>query len=207
MEFVGESIDRSDYAAVALDGSISYLQPSRQAPPAQVEHRRASVGAMAEDFRGTMRALASGVVLITTAVDGRPWGVTVSSCCSLSVEPARLLVSLMRGTASHRAIETGGTFGANLLGDAHRRLAQAGAAPGSPKFLDPQDIDDRRGTPSPMIDGALSFVDCEVERIFEVGDHAIIVGRVLDAVPPRPHSAASPLLYFDGGFYHLGGPM
>src|SRR4051812_47409177 len=76
MEYIGEESYAADYAAVALDGSTFYLQPSRLTPrPVAPPHQVPSV---ADGFRATMRALASGVVLITTAVGGRPWGVTVS---------------------------------------------------------------------------------------------------------------------------------
>jgi flavin reductase (DIM6/NTAB) family NADH-FMN oxidoreductase RutF len=113
----------------------------------------------------------------------------------------------MRHTASCKAIEDSGTFGVDLLGDAHKRLAQFGSARGAPKFLDPQITTDRDRTLAPMVAGALSHVECEVEQIFDGGDHAIIVGSVLDVVLAHPRSSASPLLYFDGGFHHLGGPV
>ena len=149
-----------------------------------------------------------GVVLITTEIDGRPWGVTVTSCCSLSVDPPRILVSLMRNTATFKAIEAGAVFGVDLLGDAHKRLAQFGAARGVAKFLDdPMVVGQGLGTAAPMVEGALSHVDCEVDEIFDGGDHAIILGRVIDVVSAHPNSSGSPLLYFDGGFHHLGSPL
>ena len=155
-----------------------------------------------------MRALASGVVLVTTYVSGRPWGVTVTSCCSLSVDPPRILVSLMRETATCEAIEGGSTFGVDLLGDSHKRVAEFGAARGAPKFLDtPMLVGQGIDTAAPMVEGALSHVDCEAEQIFDGGDHAIILGRVLDVVSAPRHSSGSPLLYFDGDFHHLGSPL
>ncbi|MCW3000396.1 MAG: flavin reductase protein [Solirubrobacterales bacterium] len=206
MEFFGEEEAYGDaHASVGLDGSAFHLHPAPSGTPAKAIPRARSVS---DSFRETMRALASGVVLITTEVGGRPWGVTVTSCCSLSVDPPRLLVSLMRNTATCQSILAGGTFGVDLLGDAHKRVAQFGSARGAPKFLDTEPgISVRGGTLAPMVDGALSHVDCELEQVYDGDDHSIIVGRVVDVVLAHPHSSASPLLYFDGGFFHLGGPL
>ncbi|MCW3012279.1 MAG: flavin reductase protein [Solirubrobacterales bacterium] len=207
MEFIGEESYDANYSAMSLDGSAFYLYPSRLTaapPPPQAP----SVRSVSDGFRETMRALASGVVLITTHVGGRPWGVTVTSCVSLSVDPPRLLVSLMRETATCKAIEEDRTFGVDLLGNDHKRVAEFGAARGAPKFLDDQMIAGlQTPTRMPMIKGSLSHVDCELEQVFDGGDHAIIVGRVVDVVSAHPHASASPLLYFDGDYHHLGGPL
>lgn len=193
-------------AAEALDGSTIYVFARPAIVPEPVE--LAGPPTVSASFRETMRALASGVVLITTYVDGRPWGVTVTSCCSLSVDPPRILVSLMRNTATCQAIEGGATFGVDLLGNAHKRLAQFGSARGAAKFLDdPAVVVQGIGTAAPMVEGALSHVDCELDQIFDGGDHAIILGRVTDVVSAHPRSSGSPLLYFDGGFHHLGSPL
>jgi flavin reductase ActVB len=193
-------------AAEALDGSAIYLfaRPALAPVPTTPTERLS----MSDGFRETMRALASGVVLITTEVDGRPWGVTVTSCCSVSLDPPRILVSLLRNTATCQAIEAGAVFGVDLLGDAHKRVAQFGAARGVAKFLDdPMVVAHATGTAAPMVEGALSHVDCELDDIFDGGDHAIILGRVIDVVAAHPNSSGSPLLYFDGGYHHLGGPL
>jgi flavin reductase (DIM6/NTAB) family NADH-FMN oxidoreductase RutF len=57
---------------------------------------------------------------------------------------------------------------------------------------------------NPLVDGALAWLDCEVEAIHEAGDHELVLGRVrwletaereplvffrglfADIVPPRP---------------------
>ena len=39
----------------------------------------------------SMRALAAGVVTLATRFGGEPWGLTISWCCSVSLEPPQLL--------------------------------------------------------------------------------------------------------------------
>jgi flavin reductase (DIM6/NTAB) family NADH-FMN oxidoreductase RutF len=55
-------------------------------------------------FREAMSFLASGVVVVTASIDGRPWGMTVSSACPVSVDPPTMLVSLNTRTALARAV-------------------------------------------------------------------------------------------------------
>jgi len=207
LEFGYEATAAADVAAVALDGTTFYFQVSRPATTLEPPAPPNPSPSMSETFRGTMRSLAAGVVLVTTTVDGRPWGVTVSSFTSLSVEPPRVLVSLMRNTASCQAIEELGVFGVDLLGDAHKAIAESGAARGAPKFLDPRTLAPGGTALAPMVKGALAHIDCELEQIFDGGDHAIILGRVVDVVTTHRHSSASPLVYFDGGFHHIGQPL
>jgi flavin reductase ActVB len=155
-------------------------------------------------FRDAMRGHAASVVMITTHVDGRPWGVTVTAVCSLSVQPPRLLVSLMRRTACCQSILASGSFGVSILSGDQEDVAVRGAHPGQPKFLDPSAMSagDHEVT-SPVIAGALSHFQCRVADVHDGGDHEIIVGQVTAVIGAQGPSR-SPLVYHDGGFRHLG---
>lgn len=196
-----------DDSAVTLDGAMSTIRPRSFGlvdDPAEPERRSALA---LDDVYETMEALASGVTLVTTFHDARPWGVTVTSCSSLSLRPPRLLVALARSSTTFRAIEAVGIFGVSLLSDAHRHLAQSSGAPGAPKFLDAAVLTKTPGVRSPIIAGTLSHLDCEVEEVFEGDGYAIIVGEVVAAIRRRPDSCSGPLLYFDRAFHHLGSPL
>jgi flavin reductase (DIM6/NTAB) family NADH-FMN oxidoreductase RutF len=54
------------------------------------------------------------------------------------------------------------------------------------------------GTGSPMLDGAVAWIDCEVEAEHDGGDHTIVVGRVVhvDVAEGEFH----PLLFYRAGF-------
>jgi flavin reductase (DIM6/NTAB) family NADH-FMN oxidoreductase RutF len=155
-------------------------------------------------FRDAMRGHAASVAMITTWVDGRPWGVTVTAVCSLSVQPPRLLVSLMRHTVCCRAIVAQGSFGVSLLSGGQEAVALRGAHPGQPKFLDPAALSaaDAHDVTSPVIAGALSHLQCRLVDVHDGGDHEIIVGQVTAVIGGQGPSR-SPLVYHDGGFRHL----
>src|SRR5262249_22143705 len=56
---------------------------------------------------------------------------------------------------------------------------------------------------TPVLDGAVAWIDCEIESISEAGDHWIVIGRVLAL---DVHQTDSPLLFFQGGYGHFSQP-
>lgn len=164
-------------------------------------------GSVPEDvgsgFREAMSRLAAGVVMVTAHVDGRPWGLTVSACCSVSMAPPMLLVSLGSVTTSARAIEESGRFGVSILGERLIDTARFGAARGAPKFL--EELVDSGGdgrSSTPVVAGAIGHVDCAVVQALRVADHVLFLGRVEHVVVARGHE--DPLVYHDRRWHRLG---
>lgn len=150
-------------------------------------------------FREAMALLASGVAMVTTRIDGRPWGLTISSCTSLSADPPQILVSVGTQTVTSRQIERTRRFGLSLLSARHRQLAEVGAAPGAPKFVDDHCEDDGEER-CPRVRGALYHLDCEVTHVDVVADHTIFVGRVTRWVSGGGDGPIEPLIYFGRGY-------
>lgn len=198
-----EEFERGDHS-VALDGSAVALHGRGSRRSGEPDPTPAIA---AHGEYGTLQALASGVVLVTTHHDGRPWGATVTSCSSLSSAPPRLLIALTRSSTTFRAVEASGRFGVSTLSDAHRQLAQANSTPGAPKFLDAELLAQPPGIRSPVVAGTLSHLDCVVDQVFESAGHAIVVGEVVAAIRRRPDSCSWPLVHFESAFHHLGSPL
>ncbi|HEX6699807.1 MAG TPA: flavin reductase family protein, partial [Gaiellaceae bacterium] len=144
------------------------------------------------DFALAMSALASGVVLVTCRVGGRPWGLTVTAFASVSADPPTVLVSLGSETASARAIAATGAFGVSILSRDQVHVAEHGAAPGAPKFLDSLVEPRDRGSASPAIAEALAHLDCQVIDAVDAADHTVFFAQV-HAV--RGGRSGEPLLY------------
>ncbi len=151
-----------------------------------------------------MSYLASGVVVVTASIDGRPWGMTVSSACPISVEPPTMLVSLNTRTALARAVAETGRFGVNVLGEQALATARFASAVGKPKFLDDGiGVDCGELHPaSVVLTGALDHVDCEVVRTVEHETHTLFIGAVAQTnlgIHERP------LVHYRRDFWQLGG--
>lgn len=157
-------------------------------------------------FREAMSRLACGVVIVTTVVDGVPWGMTVSACCSVSMDPPLILVSLAGQTNSAVTIRERGRFGVSILGANSVEVARFGAAPGQPKFI-PHFCgpDEEHPMASPNVISALAHVDCTVESEVPAGDHVLFIGRVGQVRGVHGQEVwDSPLVYYRRDYYGLG---
>jgi flavin reductase (DIM6/NTAB) family NADH-FMN oxidoreductase RutF len=144
------------------------------------------------DFVDAMSTFASGVVLVTSWVVNRPWGMTVTAFASLSAAPPTILVSLGSETTSARAITATRSFGVSILAEEQLAVALFGSEPGAAKFLEPfVDSSDGSGA-SPVVAGALAHIDCELFEAVEIADHTVLFGRVHTA---RASRSGTPLLY------------
>jgi flavin reductase ActVB len=155
-------------------------------------------------FREAMSHLASGVVLVTASIDGRPWGMTVSAACPICIEPPTMLVSLESRTALAKAVAETGRFGVNILGERALEVARFGAAVGQPKFLD-EGLGVQLGEQHPaglMLAEALGHVDCDVVNVIEHGTHTIFLGRVRETGVRE--DVPAPLVHYRRTFWKVG---
>ena len=151
------------------------------------------------DFRGAMRHLTGGVSVITAGRGKDITGMTVTSVTSLSVEPPTLLVSINRDASSFPLIRRHGAFGVNILNadqlDVAERFAGKGGLKGADRFAGAQWVTSVSGVP--LLVGALSAFDCEVEEIVERHSHGIVIGRVRDIKSSTRNAA---LAYWHGKY-------
>jgi flavin reductase (DIM6/NTAB) family NADH-FMN oxidoreductase RutF len=157
-------------------------------------------------FREAMSRLACGVVIVTTVVDGVPWGMTVSACCSVSMDPPLLLVSLAGQTKSAVTIRERGRFGVSILGADSVEVARFGSAPGQPKFI-PHFCgpDEEHPVASPNVVGALAHADCTLESEVPAGDHVLFIGRVGRVRGVDAPATALPLVYYQREYHAVSG--
>jgi flavin reductase ActVB len=159
------------------------------------------LGVHPDAFRTAMRQLASGVTVVTTTDDsGGRFGLTASSFVPVSIDPPLILVCIARAAASFPAFASCHRFAVSILADSHIEVAERFSRPRTDKFSG----DRLNTTPDglPVIDGALSVIECEPTGRHEAGDHSILIGRVyaLRTEPGRP------MVYFNRGFRRLEHP-
>lgn len=146
-------------------------------------------------FRESMGRLATGVTIVTTEIDGRPWGLTVSACCSISMDPPLILVSLATKAASTQAIINNDRFSVSVLAQDQIEVAKSGAKAGVPKFF--EDFVERKDYFYFDVKNALANIHCSVEQTITAGDHTIFIGLVENVALGE---SKSPLLHFNRQF-------
>jgi flavin reductase (DIM6/NTAB) family NADH-FMN oxidoreductase RutF len=144
------------------------------------------------DFVEAMSMLASGVVLVTSWVGGRPWGTTVTAFASVSAEPPTILVSLGSATTCARAVAARRSFGVSILAEEQLDVAHIASDRGATKFIEELVERDDGSSDSPVAAGALAHLDCRVAETVEIADHTIFFGRVRAA---QTSCGGTPLLY------------
>lgn len=148
-------------------------------------------------FKLAMSHFASGVTVVTTEHDGRPYGMTVASFASLSLHPPLVLVCVEKSVKTHDAIASSQKFGVSILGAEQAAVSARFASRTDDKFSGVEVTRGELGVP--LIAGALTTLECELYDQLPGGDHSIFVGRVL-ASSTRD---GTPLLYFRSGYREM----
>ncbi len=147
-------------------------------------------------FRDVLGRYPTGVVAITACSDGEPIGMVVGSFTSVSIDPALVSYLPARTSSSYAKLREGTRFCVNVLSDQQEDVCRAFATrKGAAKFADVAWTLSPLG--SPMLDGALAWIDCVVESEIEAGDHYIVVGRVEGLEVANP---GLPLIFHQGGY-------
>ena len=148
----------------------------------------------AAQYRQVAGHLASGVTVITTAVDGVDFGMTASSVTSLSIDPPMMLACLIESVPTTRAVARAGHFVINVLGQGHEDIAYQFDSPRDETFRGL--AVDRGAAGAPRLRDALAHLVCEVSEQVTGGKHAVFIAHVREAST----SDGRPLTYFRGGF-------
>ena len=146
-------------------------------------------------FRSVMGNFATGVTVITASGPGGPVGMTANALASLSLEPLLLLVAFDNASRTLPVVRDTERFGVNVLAAGQERLARlfASKLPEEQKFAGvPHSMHDGL----PVIEGALAWVGCRLERLVPGGDHTIGIG----AVESAEAGGGEPLIWFRGEY-------
>ena len=141
-----------------------------------------------------MGHFATGVTVVASRFpDGDPVGLTVNAFTSVSLDPPLVMVCLHKEADAHDPLLLAGHFGVSFLKASQEDLAVSFSQD------DPEDrfrglnvVDGPLG--SPLVKGALAWMECKVAQVFSGGDHSIVVGKVEECEAGE----GDPLLFFRG---------
>src|SRR5882724_10697137 len=119
----------------------------------------------------------------------------VGSFTSVSLNPPLVAFFPDRTSSSWPKIRSVGRFCVNILAADQEQVCRRFASKGENKFEGLSHRMSNRG--SPIITGAVAWIDCDLHEVHEAGDHYIVVGLVRDL---QIESAGLPLLFFQGGY-------
>ena len=147
-------------------------------------------------FRRALGHFCTGVTVVAAIDDGgEPVGFACQSFAALSLDPPLVLFCPGKSSKTWPHIEQSGKFCVNVLTHEQRDVSMVFGRAGSDKFSTVNWAAAPSG--APILTGALTWIDCDIESIVEGGDHYIVIGRVTslgEAVNGRP------LLFYRGAY-------
>jgi len=147
-------------------------------------------------FRTVLGQYPTGVCVVTAVhPETGPAGMVIGSFTSVSLDPPMVAFFPDKSSTSWPKVERAGAFCVNILGADQESVCRRFAAKGGDKFSG--QAYRTAGSGSPILDGCVAWIDCDVAAIQEAGDHFIVLGRVRDLQLERPRL---PLLFFQGGY-------
>ena len=174
--------------------------PASYGQPTPLAARQPRVVHDRNELRGVMGKFATGITVVT-AGQTPPRGMTANSFTSVSLQPALVLVCVLREAAMHDVILDCDSFAVSVL-SAHqeevaRHFANHRRQRGEAEF---EVVDSTPGkqTGAPILADALAWLECRLAAVYDGGDHSIFLGEVLD----MGHGSDGDALLFYGGNFH-----
>ena len=144
-------------------------------------------------LKQAMRVYPQGVAVATADSPDGPKGITVSSFISVSLDPPLVLISIAKGSALHPLFSGAKTYAVSFLADDQKSVSDrfAGRTREKERF---DGIGFTKGvTGSPIIAGARAAIECRAWKVYDGGDHSILVGEVVAA---KAFNSKRPLVYY-----------
>jgi flavin reductase (DIM6/NTAB) family NADH-FMN oxidoreductase RutF len=156
----------------------------------------------AAEFRKAMGCFATGVTIITIDQDGEVHGMTANAFTSVSLDPALVLVCVAHRARTHAHLHARKRFGVNVLSSDQQAISDYYAG-SSEEHQHPESAGarfERTAHGTPVLQGALAYLECRLHSTQPAGDHTIFIAEV-EHVEIRE---GDPLLYFRSRYRDIG---
>jgi flavin reductase len=153
-------------------------------------------------FRRTVARFPTGISVVTTREGALDHAMTVSSFCSVSLDPLLVLICVELEARFHDAVLSSGFWGVSVLDGGGRAAAAWLATRGRPLHGQLDRVAHHAGpvTGVALLDEATATLECRTTAVHPGGDHSILVGSVVSAQVGESESA---LVHHRGAYKRL----
>ena len=141
--------------------------------------------------------------MITLDREGEVHGMTANAFASVSLDPMLVLVCVDQKARTHAHLHAKKRFGINVLAEHQRTIAEHYAR----VDRDPARAEEEAGARfdrtrhgTPVLHGAIAYLECCLRTAQDAGDHTIFIAEVEDVVM----RGGKPLLFFQSGYLAIG---
>ena len=152
--------------------------------------------------KALLRTFPYGLFALTTACGDEINVFTATWVSQCSFEPPLIMAAVRRDSYSHDLIRNGRVFALNLVRKADQPILQR-------FFKTVQRVGNKLGdvpfhfglTGAPILDQAVGTLECTVEGFLEVGDHSVVIGKIVAAYR---FTEEEPLICSDTSWHYAG---
>lgn len=140
------------------------------------------------------KAIPTGVHVVTVRSGDKINGMTAAWTTQVSFKPAMIAVAIAPARYTHDLIKESGYFCVNTLPVEAKDIARHfGFKTGrkTDKFKGVSYTNALKG--SPILDSACIYLECKVVHAYEVGDHTLFIGSIVDSAELKKD--ATPLIF------------
>ena len=132
--------------------------------------------------KALLRKIPYGLYVIGTKQDTTVNGFTGSWLSQISFEPPMIIIGVQKKSAAYKMVEASKVFTVNFLSKSQTEIAKT--------FFRPSKIEGNTMggyayhtdiTGAPILDDAVGYLECKVNEIAGSGDHAVVIGDILNA--------------------------
>lgn len=156
--------------------------------------------------RRVLWAMPSGLYVVGSRAGDRRNAMTLNWATQVSSGPKLVAIGVQKDALTHELVTEGRVFSLCLVDREDRAIVR--------RFTKPVDVDLEASTlngfafhdgrsGAPVLDQAAAFVDCEVRHAFDLGDHTLFVGEIVDAGFQKPED--TPVLRMEDTRMNYGG--
>lgn len=151
------------------------------------------------DYKAAIGKYPTGVTVISTIHRDKLFGFTANSFTSVSLNPPILSFCLSKKAGSLSSFQNSSNFVINILAFDQANIAKHFSSQIADKFsIISYNISSISNCP--IIEGVVSFAECEKIHMFDIGDHFLFTGKVLSV---QICNNKPPLIYFAKNYYKL----
>jgi len=156
-----------------------------------------------KDTNKVLRKLEYGVYVVSMGKGREGNAFTASWLTQISSEPPMVALAIHNKHQSCPLLKEHGAFAVNLIAEGQDGVAKAyyGPAESGYEKLKGVDVHDSPATRSPLIKGAVGYLDCRVVETVQAGNHTVFFGKVVAAA----YNSDQPVLTTTNSKLHYAG--
>jgi flavin reductase (DIM6/NTAB) family NADH-FMN oxidoreductase RutF len=156
------------------------------------------------EFREALGCFATGVTVITVDYEGQVQGMTANAFASVSLDPPLVLVCVDHRARTHAHLHAKKRFGVNVLSEDQQVISEYYARAAQDHGHAEREAGarfDRTTHGTPVLNGALAYLECRLHTAQDAGDHTIFIAEVEEVVVRE----GNPLLYYRARYRTIEG--